>query len=300
MRSVAPIDAPMNTFARINLLDRLPALVAVDLEVCPQTSRIRAIGGGADREGSAAKLEGRQSPLGRRAAGALSRRRGAGRGAQSRPVRSRPSRGGGARVLAGASVLHRQPVAIGARLAGAEDPAPQEDIPRRPVGRGSSQRSRRRCAGRHGADGRGALDAHRDLGSGRRPCRCAPWARARSRGVVKMVRSSPFCAIAPHPAMARATPPSRGSCAAGSARSAPTKSCNWARDGGDASLPFLLTRIASDRPGAGLSPWVRHRFPMAQGRARGGARPECAAIRGCAWCRRRGRQPGGAQALVPP
>jgi ATP-dependent DNA helicase RecQ len=53
---------------------------------------------------------------------------------------------------------------------------------------------------------------------------------------------------------------------------------------GDSALPFILARIASDRPGAGLSPWVRRRFPKAQ-EALERLRGRTCDSSDCEWCR---------------
>ena len=287
MRSVAPIDAPMNTFARINLLDRLPALVAVDLEVCPQTSRIRAIGAVRTGKDPPLSWKGDNPRLGRRAAGALSRRRGAGRGGtisagSISPISRRRRPGSWPGVLCS---HNRQPVAIALawpeprtlRLKKIKIPA--EGLlgavhPNDPVAR---------CAGRHGADGRGALDAHRDLArTPTLPMRSMGSLRD-SRGVVKWCGLSPFCAIAPHPAMARATPPSRG-LVRGRICAVPHRPnpATGPRRRRLAAVPADTDRLGpagrgGSRPGCGTG--FRWRRTRSRRCAAG-----CAAIRGCAWC----------------
>jgi ATP-dependent DNA helicase RecQ len=53
----------------------------------------------------------------------------------------------------------------------------------------------------------------------------------------------------------------------------------------EASLPFILTRLAVNRPGAGLSPWVRRRFPSAQDKIEELRGNPCVTSR-CTWCKR--------------
>jgi ATP-dependent DNA helicase RecQ len=53
---------------------------------------------------------------------------------------------------------------------------------------------------------------------------------------------------------------------------------------GNPEVPFLLTRIATDRPGAGLAPWVRRSFPKAQALFNKLRSPVCQDA-DCSWCR---------------
>ena len=285
----------MNTFARINLLDRFPALVAVDLEVCPQTSRIRAIGAVRTGKDPPLSWKGDNPRLGvERLAHYLD----------------------GAALVVGhnlgrfdlAHLAAEAPGSWPERLSYIDSlwlsalawPEPRtlrlKKISREGLfGRGSSQRSRRRCAGRHGADGRGALDAHRDLGSGRRPCRCAPWARARSRGVVK------WCGLLPSARSPR-TRPWRARCRHRAARARQDlhgphrpNPATGPRRRRIAAVPADTDRLGP--AGRGALALGAAQVSDGAGRARGGARPDVPRS-GLRLVPPPRRQPGGAQALV--
>ena len=280
-----PIDAPMNTFARFNLLDRLPALVAVDLEVCPRTSRIKAIG---------AVRAGQEPPL----------------SWQGKDARAGVERLASYLEGAGLVVGHNLGQFDLAHLAAEAPGSWPERLPHidslwvsalawpEPKTLRLKKISRQGQLGAvHPNDPVADALASMELMGEALSTLTETWALTPdlADAIHGLARDHPALSHGTVFSLLRDRPaPGPGARDAAIARLARDRVCvartnhllQLARDG-DPSLPFLLTRIASDRPGAGLSPWVRHRFPMAQD-ALEAVRGRTCRDPGCAWCRRRG------------
>jgi ATP-dependent DNA helicase RecQ len=275
----------MNSLARFNIMDHLPALAAIDLEVCPHTSRIKAIG--AVRSGPQPSLN----------------------------WRGADPQAGIAKLVAylsgaGLVVGHNLGQFDLAHLAAEAPGSPVADIPYvdslwlSALAWPEPKSLRLRKIGKEGrlgatqpndpvADAEASLRLTGDALS----TLAETWATSSdlataihgaSRDHAALAHGAVFSRLRDRPA------PSHADRDAAILRLVETRVCTakteillrLARDG-DPSLPFLLTRIATDRPGAGLAPWVRHRFPNAQDTLEAVRSPSCRDP-ACAWCKARG------------
>ena len=274
-------DLPIGEAAPFDILARLPGLAGLDLEVCQETSRIKAIGAvRADRD-AAFRWNGGEPSVGvERLVGYLD----------------------GARLLIGHNLADFD-------LAHLEAAAPDSGVSgfhhvdtlwlaalAWPEPRALRLRKLHRegvlgAAGSNDpvADAKAALELFVDaMASLSHTWRASPDLAEAIHGLAHdcpaLARGEIFSAI-----RGRA-PPTWVACAEAIGRLAQGRICTaqfgvlqqLARDG-DAMLPFLLTRIGSGRPGAGLSPWVRRRFPDAQ-EALESVRGQSCDDPACTWC----------------
>jgi ATP-dependent DNA helicase RecQ len=275
----------MNSLARINVLDRLPALVAIDLEVCPHSARIKAIG--AVRSGQDPPLEWR--------------------GTDPRDgVEQLLRYVGGAGLLVGHNLRQFDLAHLAATLPDAKpiDLPHIDSLWLSALAWPEPKTLRLKKIARDGklgaaqpndpvADAKASLNLTMEAlsalaGSWAQTPDLADAIHGLARDHDALSHGTVFSLLRGCPA------PSHGERDGAILRLSEGRVCaaqadrllQLARDG-DPSLPFLLTRIASDQPGAGLSPWVRKRFPMA-GEMLEALRGQVCGKQNCAWCRGRG------------